>query len=72
MERYINLSIFPEDRFRTQYIQVEEKDGKRREGIGLIVEETSAQFIPRGSLVYAIIAEYGPTIGEWTKAKNPF
>ena len=72
MERYLNLSLFPEDIYKAQYIHVEERDGTRREGIGLVVEQTSAPFIPCGSVVYALIAEYHLNTKQWGKAKNPF
>src|ERR1044071_679781 len=41
IERYIELSTFPEDRFEAKYITVEHKDGTKREGIGMVVRETS-------------------------------
>jgi len=72
MERYINLSLFPEDVYKAQYLHVEEKDGTRKEGIGLVVEQTSASFIPKNSVIYALIAEYDPAKKEWKNAKNPF
>jgi hypothetical protein len=71
IERHIELSIFPEDRFEAKYINVEYKDGSRREGIGMIVRETSADFVPDGHLVFAIVAEYEPLRKAWLPAKNP-
>jgi hypothetical protein len=70
-ERHITLSVFPEDRFEVKYISVEYEDGSRREGIGMIVRETSAAFVPNGSLVFAIVAEFDPRAKEWREAKNP-
>src|SRR5436190_23224078 len=46
IERYIELSTFPEDRFEAKYITVEHKDGTKREGVGMIVRETAADFLP--------------------------
>ena len=42
IERYQSLSVFSEDQFEAKYIQVEERDGKRREGVGIVVTQTSA------------------------------
>jgi hypothetical protein len=71
IERYIEMSVFPEDRFETKYIQVEDKDGAKREGIGMIVRETSAQFVPQGHIVFAIVAEFDLTTRRWLTAQNP-
>ena len=72
MERYINLAPFPEDKYSAQYVHVEGPDGKRREGIGLVVEQTSASWIPKNHVIYAIIAEYHTDKKQWGEAKNPF
>ncbi len=58
IERYLELSIFPEDRFETKYITIDEKDGTRREGVGLICRQTSAPFVPGGHIVFAIVAPF--------------
>jgi hypothetical protein len=71
IERYIQLNVFPEDRFETKYIQVEDKDGVKREGIGMICRETSATFVPGGSIVFAIVAEFDATTQRWLNAQNP-
>lgn len=71
IERYLELSTFPEDRFEAKYVQVEHKDGKKREGIGMIVRETSASFVPSGHIVFAIVAELDVATGEWRDAENP-
>lgn len=71
IERYIELSCFPEDRFETKYLTVEYKDGVKREGIGIIVRETSAIFVPGGHIVFAIVAEYDPARAVWCDAENP-
>ena len=72
IERYLEMSTFPEDYFEAKYIHVEYPDGSRREGIGLIVRQTSASFVPKGHIVFAIIAEYNARKKRWKKAKNPF
>ena len=71
IERYIELSTFPEDRFETKYITVEHKDGSKAEGIGMIVRETSASFVPTGHIVFAIVAAWDVTRQEWREAENP-
>ena len=71
IERYLELSVFPEDYFETKYIIVEEPDGTRREGIGIIVRETSFQVAP-GNFIFAIVAEYDHKTKDYMKAKNPF
>jgi hypothetical protein len=71
IERYLELSTFPEDRFETKYINVEHKDGSKREGIGMIARETSAQWVPTGHIVFAIVAEFDVDKKEWLEAENP-
>ncbi len=70
-ERYTRMSLFPEDKFEVKYINVEYANGTRREGIGLIVRQTSALFVPNGHLVFAIVAEFNPVRKEWLEARNP-
>jgi hypothetical protein len=72
IERYMNLNIFPEDKIEAKYIHVEYPCGERKEGIGMIIRETSAPFIPAGNLVYSIVAEYDTKKEKWKKANNPF
>lgn len=72
IERYINLSVFEEDRIECKYINVEYANGEKKEGLGMIIRETSASFIPEGNIVFAIVAEFDPTKGEWKHANNPF
>lgn len=70
IDRYIALSVFPEDRFEAKYVQVEQ-DGGRREGIGIVVRQTSAPWVPEGYIVFAIVAEYRPRKQRWKRAQNP-
>lgn len=72
IERYIEMNIFPEDKFECKYINVEYSTGEKKEGIGIIVRETSANFIPTGQIVYSIIAEFDTIKNEWKHANNPF
>jgi hypothetical protein len=71
IERYLELSPFPEDRFETKYVNVEYKDGRVREGIGIIVRQTSAPWVPGGHLVFAIVAGFDPATRRWLEARNP-
>jgi hypothetical protein len=71
IERYIEMSVFPEDQFEAKYINVEYKDGVTREGVGMVVRQTSAAFVPGGHLVFAIIAEFDAKTKQWRDAVNP-
>jgi hypothetical protein len=59
MERYLLRRPFPEDRFQVKYIKYDSHH-QIHEGVGLILFETSAPFIPTGSVVYSIVAVYNP------------
>lgn len=72
IERYIETKVFPEDHFECKYINVEYADGTKHEGIGIIVRETSAQWLPKGHIVFAIVAEFDPVEQDWKEANNPF
>jgi hypothetical protein len=70
-ERHITLRIFPEDYFEVKYINADYGDEGTREGIGLIVRQTSAPWVPDGHIVFAIVAEYDPRRKKWLRARNP-
>jgi len=70
IDRYMNMSVFQEDRFEAKYVQVEH-DGRRREGIGIVVRQTSASWVPDGHVVFAIVAQYKPRSARWKRARNP-
>ena len=59
------------DYFQAKYIIAEESEGSR-EGIGVLVRETSAQWVPSGHIVYAIVSEFDKTAGKFLPAVNPF
>jgi hypothetical protein len=71
IERYINTRAFSVEKFSAKYITAEEPEG-RKEGIGIFVEETIAQWVPLGHVVYAIVAEYDPIRKMYRPALNPF
>lgn len=65
-------TMYPfDDYFECKYIHLTRPDGSEREGVGVIVRKTSAQWIPSGYMVFAIVAEYNKKKGKWKKAKNP-
>ena len=70
-ERYLARNVFPQDKFEVAYIQVDE-GGHRREGVGLVVTQTSAGWIPHHHVVFAIIAEVDQKTHEYLPAINPF
>jgi hypothetical protein len=70
-ERYLSLAAFPGDRLEVKYLNVEYPDEGQREGVGLIVRETSAAFVPEGHIVFAIVAEFDPVRKRFKKARNP-
>ena len=74
-ERIMQMDIFG-DEFEVKYIKAQGGFGKNakpdveREGVGLVVRKTSAPFVPKGHLVFAIIAELNKETGVW-EAENP-
>lgn len=70
IDRIMSLSSFEEDVYQTKYVQIETPEG-RREGIGVVLKETSAPWVPAGHLVFAIIAEYDPKTHDFLCAQNP-
>jgi hypothetical protein len=68
IERYLSTKIFTEDEIIPAYLTVSSPGEQKREGIGMVVTQTSAPFVPCGHVVYALIAEYD---GAWKEAKNP-
>lgn len=71
IERYINMDIFG-DYMEAKYIYATERDGKVTEGLGIIVRETSAPWVPAGHIIFAIIAEFDTVKKVWKDAINPF
>ena len=46
-------------------------NSKAQEGVGMILRETSALWVPKGHLIFAIIAEFNPSTQTWQAAENP-
>lgn len=70
IERYASVSLFPGDEVEGKYIVVE-VGGVRREGVGIIVRKTSVTWLPKGYIVFAIIAQYDPKTHDFMDAVNP-
>ena len=72
IERYSEMKVFPEDYYQCKYINVEYSWGEKKEGIGIIVRETSAEWIPTGHIIFAIVGVFDPETEDWKEANNPF
>jgi hypothetical protein len=70
-ERHISTRTFREDHYEVKYLHVDYGDDEQREGIGLILRQTSAAFVPDGHIVFAFVAEFDPVHKRWRKARNP-
>lgn len=71
-DKLISMCPFAEDVYEVKYIIVEDSDGKRTEGIGIVVKKTSALFVPdSGYILFAIITEYCKNSHDYFPAKNP-
>lgn len=69
-QRYAEMCLFPGDEMSCKYIQVE-IDGEKREGVGIVIRQTSAPWVPKGHMVFCIIAEYNVKKGHFKNAINP-
>ena len=74
IERGLTMWPFPEDVFETKYIEVsDDKEAtKKRAGVGVIVKQTSAPFVPESHLVFALIADWDPVAKDWINHGNPW
>lgn len=72
--RLIARNPFPDsDVYEVKYVTAHRTDATGEaevEGVGVVVRQTSAGWVPVGHLVFAVIAEWTP-VG-WKKAQNPF
>ena len=71
IERYFEAKFFPDDEYESAYISVEYQDGSRKEGVGIFVRKTSAQWVGKGKAVFAIISEFDKKSETWCDAQNP-
>ena len=72
IERYQQMNTFLGDRIQAKYINVEYSWGEKKEGIGIIIRETTAPWVPKGHIVFCIVSEFDTEKGEWKEANNPF
>lgn len=70
-ERYLMTRVFEEDIIEVRFIQYEDSNGKRYEGNGIVIKQTSFN-VPKGHLVFAIVTHFNIEKGEWEEAENPF
>ena len=76
IERIMSRNPFDEDIYEVKYIHANGSGGKGgpsgpRQGLGLIVKQTCAPWIPRGHVIFAFISEYDPETHEWSPPENP-
>lgn len=73
IDRYmtINKAIFPSDYYECKYIHVEQGDGTKTEGVGIVVRATCAPWLPTGHILFAIVAEYDTHQKRFLPASNP-
>lgn len=68
---YQAKKLFEEDYFEIKYVIIkDDMDKKIWEGIGVIVRETSAKFIPENTIVVAKVCRFNPDCQTWEKPVN--
>jgi hypothetical protein len=73
VDRLLSTHIFDEDHFELKYIVVQDYNGKiERQGIGVVLRETSISWVMKGHLVFSLLTEYDSDKKEWTDCLNPF
>jgi len=72
IERFMEMNTFMGDKVSCKYINVEYSWGEKKEGIGIILKETSAQWVPKGHIIFAIVSLFDTKKGEWGESNNPF
>ncbi len=72
IERYQHMQLFPDDKMQSAYINVQSPGETAREGIGIIITQTCAPFVPPCHVIYALIAQYDLQSKQWHNAVNPF
>ena len=69
-ERMIEMRPFASDSFICKQFEVEYANEKIREGAGILVEKTSAPWLPAGYMIFCIVTE--KKHGIYQSAINPF
>lgn len=73
IDRLLNVHIFEEDIFELKYIVIHDTDGNiQRQGVGVVLKETSVSWIMKSHLVFALLTEYDNKQKEWSDCLNPF
>jgi hypothetical protein len=73
VDRLLHIHPFDEDKFELKYINIQNENGDiLRQGVGVIVSETSIQWIPKGTILFSLISEYDSKNKIWLDAVNPF
>jgi len=67
-----NWNLFYGDKMAFKYVIVEYVDGTKKEGLAFVITETSASWLPKNHLLFALVAEFNTKTGEWNKAVNPY
>jgi hypothetical protein len=69
-EQYANTRIFPGDKMEVCYLMYE-REGVRREGVGIVIRETSVGWLPKNYAIFAIVAEFCRATDAWLPAVSP-
>jgi hypothetical protein len=69
-ERMIELRPFESDVFVCKQFEIEYANNIKKEGAGILIQETSAPWIPKGYMVFSVVAEI--KFGKYLPAINPF
>lgn len=72
-DRLISLNPYEEDIYTLKYIIVQDAEcNVEREGLGLVLEQTSIQWIGAGRICFALLTEYNKETRKWSECENPF
>lgn len=64
IDRMLTLWPYPEDVFEVKYSYIAYETGMV-EGVGLVLRQTSAAWVPQGYLICALVAEYDEKLKTW-------
>jgi hypothetical protein len=68
IERYLSHLVFDEDYLEVKYIFIEESDGTRKEGIGVVLRQTSFP-APTGNIIFCLLTEYNRITKDFMEVK---
>lgn len=73
VDRLLSIHPFDEDVFELKYIVVKDNlSFDVKQGVGIVLKETSIQWIRPGSLCFALLTEFDPKTKQWSECVNPF